>query len=385
MKSFKEEFESIKAERKDCKATKVFDEIKQTASGRPLVLYGAANVGKSVIGICRELGMAVACVCDRSATGLLSGVQIITPEELKTGNPNALVIVCSKAYNDEINAELGHMGFSSGQVIAFPFEYPFFSSLSDFEPHIPGFEWAYDFFADELSKQLVLDRIRLILCDRGIAPNTESGLYFEDGLITLGNNEVFVDGGAFDGDTAMDFQSRCSGPARQSERKSASQLERQRKSQPIIYSFEPDEENYGKASAALAGLEGVTLINKGLWSSETELLFIAGLKGRSSVAREDGKADCSVPVVSLDGFFADKPKEKWPTFIKLDIEGAENEALLGAAAIIKARKPKLAICAYHLTQDIYKLPRTISSIRDDYRFALRQHSYGCEDTVLYAV
>ena len=104
------------------------------------------------------------------------------------------------------------------------------------------------------------------------------------------------------------------------------------------------------------------------------MLFRSGSNDRYSIA-----------VTGLDMFFSEAAEEKLPTFIKMDIEGAEKEALMGAKEIIKRRKPKLAICAYHKPEDIYELPQTILGIRDDYRFVLRQHEYGCYDTVLYAV
>lgn len=81
-----------------------------------------------------------------------------------------------------------------------------------------------------------------------------------------------------------------------------------------------------------------------------------------------------------------------PTLINMDIEGSENDSLLGAARIIRERHPVLAICAYHRPEDIYVLPRTICSISPDYRFYLRKYP-NCsprrfnsrEEIVLYAI
>jgi len=369
LKAFRDEYNSIIDEVPNSKAIKTLISTAFTLDGRPLVLYGAAKVGKALIGICREHGIAVDCICDRAVTGVFEGVPVVAPEELREKHPNAVVIICSKAFGGEICAGLMELGFSSDQIIPLPFEYPYCSSIKDFEPHLPGYEWAYGFFDDERSKRLVLDKIRLILCDRGIEQNTECGLYYECGLIELQDGEVFVDGGAFVGDSALEFLSKYGN----------------RVCRPEVYSFEPDLTNYNKASVALSGIPEVTLIRKGLWNYETELSFSSGMGGRSSIVRRSGEDERRIQVVTLDGYFRDKPEHGWPAFIKLDVEGAENEALLGATEIIRRRKPKLAICAYHLTEDVYRLPQTISGIRDDYRYALRQHSPGCEDTVLYAV
>ncbi len=72
------------------------------------------------------------------------------------------------------------------------------------------------------------------------------------------------------------------------------------------------------------------------------------------------------------------------TFIKMDIEGAEYDALCGARKIIASQKPKLAICVYHKAEDIIEIPRLILDINPDYKFALRHYSLFDTETVLYA-
>jgi len=369
LKSFNDEFAEIKSEIRYSKASEKFNDIRSSLGDRPLVLYGAGKMGKAVIGFCREHGIAIDSICDRATKGMSEGIGVINPDALRDSRPDAVIIVCSQVFNAEICDSLRDLGFASAQIIPFPFEYPYINTLSDFKPHLPGYEWAYDFYEDERSKRLVLDKIRLILCDKGIERNTDCDLYFEDGFSELGENEVFVDGGAYIGDTAEDFLSRFE----------------YSRDKCRVYSFEPDKVNYEKAAKRLTGFPNVTLVLKGLWSEETLLLFNASIGGGSSFVCGSSKDVHHVQVTSLDHFFRDMPVSEWPTLIKMDIEGAENEALLGSADIIRRRKPKLAICAYHLTQDVYKLPQTIAGIRSDYRFALRQHQTGCEDTVLYAV
>jgi hypothetical protein len=124
-----------------------------------------------------------------------------------------------------------------------------------------------------------------------------------------------------------------------------------------------------------------------LWFDETELLFAPNTDDRAGSSFITGAAGekYPVPVTSLDAYFKNEAEGGLPTFIKMDIEGAELGALLGAVEIIRQNKPRLAICAYHKLEDIYELPRAILAIRKDYRFALRQHAPGCWDTVLYAV
>ncbi len=73
------------------------------------------------------------------------------------------------------------------------------------------------------------------------------------------------------------------------------------------------------------------------------------------------------------------------SFIKMDIEGAEAEAINGAVKTIRANKPKLAISAYHIRDDLYKIPVLIDRICPEYKLYLRHFSDYCFDTVLLAV
>ncbi len=72
-------------------------------------------------------------------------------------------------------------------------------------------------------------------------------------------------------------------------------------------------------------------------------------------------------------------------YIKFDVEGAEADALRGAARTIVARRPFLAVSAYHRPQDLWSLPRQISDLCDGYRYALRSHGADGADLMLYGV
>lgn len=87
-----------------------------------------------------------------------------------------------------------------------------------------------------------------------------------------------------------------------------------------------------------------------------------------------------IRVVKLD----DVVKEK-VSFIKMDIEGMESEALMGAEYIIQRDKPKLAISVYHKCNDIFTLAEQVLSYRADYKLYLRHYTPNCDDTVMYFV
>lgn len=87
-----------------------------------------------------------------------------------------------------------------------------------------------------------------------------------------------------------------------------------------------------------------------------------------------------VPVIPLDEALGEDG-----AFIKMDIEGAEKEALEGAERTVIKYRPKLAISVYHKPEDIVEVPEIILSYGLDYQFYLRHYSLAAFDTVLYAV
>lgn len=174
-------------------------------------------------------------------------------------------------------------------------------------------------------------------------------------------HEVFIDGGCYDGANTRMFVNWVGN------------------AEKTVYAFEPDENNIKECAAVLEKIEGLSyqLIPKGLWNSNTLLGFCARADEASRFV-ENGQAN--IPVTSLDTTVDGKV-----TFIKLDIEGAEYEALRGAERLIRQYKPKLAISIYHKLEDIWELPQLILSFCSDYIFYLRHYSLSSEETVLYAV
>lgn len=174
-------------------------------------------------------------------------------------------------------------------------------------------------------------------------------------------HEIFVDGGCYDGENSRMF-AEWAGNAKKT-----------------IYAFEPDETNFKNCQKVLKGIDGVSceLIPKGLWSSEGVLDFRASANEGSKFSKG---GETHIPVTSLDMAIGGEA-----TFIKMDIEGAEYEALKGAENLIRRYKPKLAVSAYHKAEDVWELPRLILSFNTEYVFYLRHYSLSSEETVLYAV
>jgi hypothetical protein len=89
----------------------------------------------------------------------------------------------------------------------------------------------------------------------------------------------------------------------------------------------------------------------------------------------------SVPVVALDDWCRENSVK--PDFIKMDIEGAEPDAIQGASEVIRAYRPRLAICLYHRLSDMWVIPNMLKTLVPEYRFWCRKNAPYAE-FVLYA-
>ncbi len=118
-----------------------------------------------------------------------------------------------------------------------------------------------------------------------------------------------------------------------------------------VIAFEPDKNNYDilLKNIYLNDLRNVIPLNRGLWSESTTLRFKSSNGENSSLFFEDDQS-CDiieVDVVSLDDELSALKIRKLD-FIKMDIEGAELEAIKGAKEILKNNRVNLAIASYHI-------------------------------------
>lgn len=207
------------------------------------------------------------------------------------------------------------------------------------------------------------------VCDNG------DDHYFQTGIFSYTDNEIFVDGGAYLGENTIQL-TRIIGD----------KLVR-------AYCFEPDEMNYAKMINNLNGLheKGKSITNNDVYKSDKFYAYKAGLYNVNenigfmstgsvfSAIEINGQEKISV--VKLDDVVE---KEDRVTLIKLDIEGTELAALQGAEQIIKEHKPKLAISIYHKLVDYWEIPLYIYSLVPEYKLFVRHQSTNLSDTILYA-
>jgi FkbM family methyltransferase len=344
------------------------------------ILYGAGTACGMAIALYESLGTPVQYICDKKKTGFFekSGVKIpiISPETLVSDFSDCKVIITSWKFENEIRRDLINIGFPEANIAALSL--PARISAEVFKRDFYDlYAAAYEFYGDEVSKQTVIDRAVSYLTPRRLSPNINHPAYYPPEF-EFSENEVFLDGGAADGDTVREFLKMTNGNYRQ------------------IYAFEPDPYLFDSLSINTEKSADIDIINAALSDKNgEETLYYGGLMA-SGIAdmpyflttktkfSDSPYKRKTCQTFSIDGYFAANPHKPLPTFIKLDVEGAEKAALIGAAKTIAAAKPKIAISAYHKTENVYDLAVEIKRIRPDYKFKLRQTDYGYYETVLYA-
>ena len=143
--------------------------------------------------------------------------------------------------------------------------------------------------------------------------------------------------------------------------------------------FEPNNVQYEVCKKNMQNYDNVKIVNKGLWYKKETLKFC----NDNAMSSINSGGEEIIETASLDEELKD---EKEPiTFIKMDIEGAELNALKGAERIIKEYKPRLAICIYHKPEDVQEIPTLLLDYVPNYKLYIRHYSFGPSETVLYAM
>jgi len=231
---------------------------------------------------------------------------------------------------------------------------------------------ALDLLADDQSREIFTN----VFCNKIYGWETETdyetfvtqGEYFETGILTLDKDEVLIDAGAWVGDTVEDIVKLTNGEFKK------------------IYTYELSSENYIQLKENLGKFDEsiqkkIVAINAGVWNKADTLwcTHYGDTDGCQIVEEEQGEF---ARLVALDDEISSDEKI---TFLKMDIEGAEQNAIEGAKRIICQNKPKLAICLYHCPEDLWQIPLRIKELVPEYKIFIRYHGgQNYTDSVCYA-
>src|SRR5688572_27479180 len=359
------------------RAVQLFERESGRAYPAPLVLCGLGRLGRIALTGLRRAGVEPVALADnsRSLQGTrVEGCDVLSVDDAvkKFGHEAVFVttVYTARPLRDQLKA-LGARVASSRAV--------FFQHADVFLPHgsmqwpptilagrddaIAGLSiWADDASRDEYLAQLGWQLLVLTEMPAWVPPQET---YFPTGLIYLGDTESFVDCGAFDGDTLRAIIDLTGGRFNR------------------IVAMEPDPTNFANLSRFVGTLptemQGrITLHNVATHSHRATLRFESGDGAGSNLS--DG-GDLEVQAASLDELLANES----PSFVKMDIEGAEPLALAGARATLARHAPTLAICLYHQREHLWEIPRIILDANPRYHLSLRRHSDESWETMCYAV
>jgi FkbM family methyltransferase len=345
-----------------------------------IVLFGAGHFGRKTLSGLRKAGIEPIAFMDNDArlwNTSVEGVPVLSPEEAarRHGDQATFVITIWRGEGSDRMAHREAQLRSLGCRYVMTFLPLFWKYAEVFLPHYPvdlphkvhrqaeevlraGHLWS-----DDASRSEYLAQVRWRLCgDFALPGPVQHTIYFPLELCPLSDHEVFVDCGAYDGDSIRSF------------------LDQPKKSFEKVYSFEPDPANFRKLEKEVSlrpERESITLQCAAVGAHSGTVTF----SGDGNEASSVGKGNTVVNCVTLDEALSGAE----PTYIKMDIEGAELDALNGSRGIIQRHSPVLAICSYHVQNHLWKIPLLIQSINPNYSFFLRPHLLEGWDLVCYAI
>ena len=296
------------------------------------------------------------------------GLPVVAIEDI-ADDLDSYEVVCGGANYPRMTDRLESLGATTVHVIDVPdflnipkpfMDYGFFATNRQ------AFEEAAGLFADDLSRQTFAAAIQAKISEdpTGLLPVVRPDhLYFCKTEFPLGDDEVLLDVGAFNGDSVRDFHRATNGSFRKA------------------IALEPFEESYRQLLATIddLGLKNVEPIAKGAWNEPETLAF--SRKELDIDNKITGEGDLKIDVDRIDSILAERDDPI--SLIKMDINGAEYRALCGAAETIRRFRPRVAV-KMHVKEDFFRLPILLKSIAPDAKLFLRQRNFMSMMLMLYA-
>ena len=343
--------------------------INLTRKYQYVAFYGCGAILNSIVETWNaSVGRKIDFCCDSDSAKwgkYFSGIKCIPPGELEAIKDKCAVFVTVGEFKPVFEMLTGR-GFPSVNLL-YKYDLDASGYLASASPAevTASLGRAYDCLADARSRKVFDSIVSRVLGDGkniSVMPDVfERAQYFPADIVKLTEHESFVDIGAYDGDTVRDLAARTGGKFDK------------------VYSFELDAVNFDhlRRNVDLMPERGrIRIFNLGIWDSERDISYSVG-KSQSTV----GAGGAQGHVVPLDKVLAGEKV----TFIKMDIEGAEPQALRGASGLIRAQKPKLAICIYHDFRHLWEIPLYIREQVPEYKLYLRHHTNLEYETVCYAI
>lgn len=351
--------------------TTIWDFLKEDLT--PIVLYGMGNGADIVLSNLEKAGRRPCEIIasDGFVRGqLFHGYKVKTLSQAEEEHGDFIVLVC---FGTQIESVIENINAVARRHRTFVAYVPVFGSeimTADFlRENIEDIAKARALFKDPLSVKTFDCCINFYIFGRLsylFSCESEKAEAFSN-ILKLGSQESYLDLGAYRGDTIEEFLHWSKGGYKR------------------ITALEPDKKTFLKLVQNTSDLDPkrLCLMNSGVWSREDRLFFENRCaRGSSLSGGTKGRKTSEIPVASVDSL----DEEGQFTYIKGDVEGAEEELIKGAEKTLKKGAAKLNLAVYHRTADIFRIPLLINSINPGYRLFLRHHRYvPFWDTNLYCI
>ena len=212
--------------------------------------------------------------------------------------------------------------------------------------------WLYERLADARSKNvlfaIISSWVNFDYIMLGKYGEREFPEYYHPDIFPPRDGEVFVDLGAFNGDSIAQF------------------VKAYGMTYKFIYGYEIAPDTFRELEENLKNIPNIDLRKKAAGAAPGSMFVDFSTDISASFVSDSGESE--IEVVCIDDDITEPV-----TFIKMDIEGGEKDALIGCKRQIRENHPRLAICTYHGYNDIYTVPRLIDEIVPGYKFYMRYH------------
>lgn len=339
-----------------------------------IVLYGAGAGADWALSLLEVHDIQPRHIIDKSHVcggGVKRNIPIISYDDLVRiyENQEVYILITSPRYEEEIYEHLREH-FYVEQIFSFECElyYHYIHDISAYRKYIfdraDEFMRLYQKLEDDFSRRTLENVLkgRMSAQLKYFREVYVQNQYFSQDIVSLGNHEIFVDIGAYIGDTVEEIV-----------KITGNNYEK-------IYCFEPDKKCAVILKKNTQQYKNIEVVEKGAWDKHEFLCISEDSEHGASSIKQTGEYE-----IELDCIDDCINENEHITHIKMDIEGAELAALHGARNTIQTYRPKLAICVYHKNEDILDISNYILSIVPDYKLFLRHHNISGTETVLYAI
>ena len=334
----------------------------------PFVVFGAGNLGRRTVRAIHPV-----LICDNNSSlwnSAIEGISVTSPEVAVKQFPHATFVVAiwhpsrTETLMDRIH-QLRAMGASN--VIPF---YDLFAEYGNLL--LPNLFWERPNYYAERSEEIA--RGRAVLDAKGqeefdrqmrLRRGDFSGQLIDPGIqyfpsfFQLSQNEVFIDCGAYDGDTIAEFR-----------RATGDHFDQ-------MVAFEPDPGNFAALKSAVSGDPRIALQTYATDALRKSVHFAVGGTGAHISSTGTYEVQTITLDEALDGIA--------PTYIKFDIEGSEPDALEGGCKTIALHRPKMAVCVYHSPHHLWSIPLQLNELLPESRLTLRTYCADGFDCVCYCI